>query len=167
MGKKMWFGFLIGFWICVGLAAYITLWGFFTPHFAYVSRCIWSIPARFVTPSSGACERCNMPWSVVEGHCTPYGDTVVATDKDKDGKFEAKLHGSNITTTGDGILGIQVSGGCFPLCQSCWQELTPKYRVKYYRALWDSWHSEHDRLKLPQRDESEWESMKKSVLAGN
>lgn len=28
---------------------------------------------------------------------------------------------------------------CFPLCETCWQELTPSERLPYYDALVDSW----------------------------
>ncbi len=29
--------------------------------------------------------------------------------------------------------------GMFPLCEECYQELTPKERVPFYEALWSSW----------------------------
>lgn len=28
---------------------------------------------------------------------------------------------------------------CFPLCETCWQELTPDGRLPYYDGLVDSW----------------------------
>ena len=47
------------------------------------------------------------------------------------------------------------SEGCFPLCEECWQELTPETRLPYYRELWE------------QRGTSSverWEKIKKAVL---
>ncbi len=29
--------------------------------------------------------------------------------------------------------------GCFPLCESCWEQLAPVTRLPFYRILWDSW----------------------------
>lgn len=34
-----------------------------------------------------------------------------------------------------------VSSSCFPLCQPCWQQLTPVGRLPYYRALVDVWEA--------------------------
>lgn len=33
------------------------------------------------------------------------------------------------------------SGGraCFPLCEECWEQLTPEQRLPYYQQLVDSW----------------------------
>lgn len=33
------------------------------------------------------------------------------------------------------------SAGCFPLCQECWQELTPETRLPFYRKLYRQWAS--------------------------
>lgn len=33
------------------------------------------------------------------------------------------------------------SFGCFPLCEECWQVLTPEQRLPYYRALYDKWRN--------------------------
>lgn len=29
--------------------------------------------------------------------------------------------------------------GCFPLCEACWAELSPKERLPYYRSLFEQW----------------------------
>lgn len=40
--------------------------------------------------------------------------------------------------------------GCFPLCEKCWKELAyPRFRMPFYRELFDSWGSAHDQ-KWPQ-----------------
>ncbi len=31
--------------------------------------------------------------------------------------------------------------GCLPLCQRCWQRLTPAQRLPFYRQLWELWWS--------------------------
>ncbi len=56
------------------------------------------------------CSRCHRFWSEVSLHETPY-------------KFVGH---------------IQVAT-CFPLCEQCWQELTPETRLPYYRALFETW----------------------------
>lgn len=54
------------------------------------------------------------------------------------------------TPYGDGM------SGCFPLCESCWQDLTPELRLPYYRILiLEVWESLED-----------WPSIESSVLAG-
>ena len=33
--------------------------------------------------------------------------------------------------------------GCFPLCEQCWSELeTPRARMPFYRAMWESWSAD-------------------------
>lgn len=54
--------------------------------------------------------------------------------------------------------------GCFPLCEKCWSELTPKERLPFYEQLWKQWKErnvEQDYL-APER----WQQIKKAVLAG-
>jgi hypothetical protein len=58
--------------------------------------------ARRVFPNYGWCERCGLPWAVVEGHITRYRT--------------------------DGV----VTKGCFPLCEGCWSLLTAEERVPFY-----------------------------------
>lgn len=57
-------------------------------------------------------------------------------------------------------------GGCFPLCEQCWQELTPEQRLPYYHDLWISWQSCGcpDKNGVPWNEE--WKQMKTAVLAG-
>jgi hypothetical protein len=51
--------------------------------------------------------------------------------------------------------------GCFPLCETCWQELgTPEARLPFYRKLWNEWVDEHG------MDPAVWERIKAAVEAG-
>lgn len=52
-----------------------------------------------------------------------------------------------------------VGGGCFPLCEDCWSELTPEDRLSFYRKLWDSWWQWG-------KPDMEWDIIKEAVLAG-
>lgn len=36
----------------------------------------------------------------------------------------------------------QQGSGCFPLCRSCWGDLTPAQRLPFYESLVDSWEAE-------------------------
>jgi hypothetical protein len=47
----------------------------------------------------------------------------------------------------------------FPLCEECWQALTPKERLPYYRALYDSWGAYGPKF-------VKWEDIEAAVLAG-
>ena len=51
--------------------------------------------------------------------------------------------------------------GCFPLCEDCWQELTPEERLPYYRA-----HYERGMEGSDPYEDGTWEDMKKAVLEG-
>jgi hypothetical protein len=62
---------------------------------------------RAASPDFGCCNRCGMPWSVVEGHSTQWDE--------------------------------HNGCGCFPLCESCWAELTPETRVPFYEHLIREW----------------------------
>jgi hypothetical protein len=55
---------------------------------------------------------------------------------------------------------------CFPLCEDCWEELTPQERLPYYRQLWFKWKSfgHKDCNGVPW--ETTWEIMKQAVMAG-
>lgn len=74
--------------------------------------------ARKMSPGSGWCGRCGMPWRRsmpssrlgVEPHVTNYG-----------------THGR----------------GCFPLCEDCWTLLGhPEARIEYYRDLVAAWKAD-------------------------
>jgi len=43
---------------------------------------------------------------------------------------DAKYHSTSINS----------NSGMFPLCEECWQELSPAERVPFYGALWAAWH---------------------------
>lgn len=63
------------------------------------------------------------------------------------------------------------SGGCFPLCTSCWSELSIKERLPYYRSLVDWWielyEDDPDKHRHNGQSWSElWEELKFNVLAG-
>lgn len=60
-------------------------------------------------PGRGTCFRCHRPW--------------------RSNGIGAEEH---ITTYSD-------TGGCFPLCEGCWSELTPDERLPYYAQLMHSW----------------------------
>jgi hypothetical protein len=50
------------------------------------------------------------------------------------------------------------SRGCFPLCEHCWELLTPEERLPYYKDLWDSWHGWG-------KPDVEWKTIKEAVLS--
>lgn len=85
---------------------------------------------RNTHPSYGNCYRCQLTWATVKGHMTQF-------------------------------VGDELTGGTslFPLCEDCWQELTPQERLPFYRQLWLSWHQwgpvSHS-----------WEAIEKAVMGG-
>lgn len=89
--------------------------------------------ARLIFPVCSSCGRCGRPWTICEGHTTPY-------DR---------------------------SGGCFPLCEQCWRELTPEDRLPYYEELFKSWkaygYPDHNGTPWPIL----WRQMSESVMEGN
>jgi len=48
------------------------------------------------------------------------------------------------------------SDGCFPLCESCWKDLTPEERLPFYRNLYTKWGT----LSL------DWKKIEAAVLDG-
>lgn len=99
--------------------------------------------AQIGAPGYSFCHRCMMPWKFTEGHTTPYGKDITQMIK----------NGESINTNW---------GGCFPLCERCWQELgSGKKRLLYYRELWVSWQQ------WGHQSAEKWEHIKTSVLAGN
>ena len=93
--------------------------------------------ARFEHKGWGDCGRCGRPWSICEGHTTDY--TVSDADTIAMAKMEAKL--SNIS---EEQVALSPSRGCFPLCESCWKELTIEQRLPFYHALY--WGRDKKRL---------------------
>lgn len=49
--------------------------------------------------------------------------------------------------------------GCFPLCEHCWNALTPKQRLPYYERLFNEW-------KIYGEQPDEWTNIKTAVLEG-
>ncbi|KKL46318.1 hypothetical protein LCGC14_2346760 [marine sediment metagenome] len=62
-----------------------------------------------------------------------------------------KIAKSHSTTLSNGRTGM------FPLCELCWGELTPWFRLPYYRELWIEWHS------WPPVEQT-WEEIQEAVL---
>ena len=58
------------------------------------------------------------------------------------------------------VTNYTLGNGCFPLCEECWQELTPETRLPYYRELWEYWAQTSP---YPPTEEK-WEEIKKAVL---
>ena len=56
--------------------------------------------------------------------------------------------------------------GCFPLCQDCWNEMTPLMRLPFYRDLYASWRHQHFEAFGNLLGLAEWEMIKKAVLDG-
>jgi len=59
--------------------------------------------------------------------------------------------------------------GCFPLCEECWEELTPEQRLPYYRQWIDDSVWQSHLFGYPQyaeKTENMWPELKKAVLAG-
>lgn len=54
--------------------------------------------------------------------------------------------------------------GCFPLCEYCWQSLTPETRLPYYRALFERWEADFAEAEIDM--DSKWSDIKSAVLAG-
>jgi len=72
-----------------------------------------SLIERARAPGSGYCFHCRRPWRV--------------------GSVGVEEH---LTPHRSG------GGGCFPLCQGCWEELgSAAARLPYYRALWEIWQA--------------------------
>ena len=46
------------------------------------------------------------------------------------------------------------SRGMFPLCERCWEALTPEERLPHYRKAWETWPPGH----------AEWEVIERVVL---
>ncbi len=58
--------------------------------------------------------------------------------------------------------------GCFPLCESCWSELSPQERLPYYATLVGKWTSGDTGTPLDRRVSylDEWVAIKTAVLEG-
>jgi hypothetical protein len=52
--------------------------------------------------------------------------------------------------------------GCLPLCQKCWDELTPEQRLPFYQELIELWHQAPCDLSF----DDEWAQVKDAVLKG-
>ncbi len=66
------------------------------------------------------------------------------------------------------MTGVNERGGMFPLCESCWKDMTPQERLPYYRKLYESWLRP---VILPDGTPYKgtnltWEEIEAAVLAG-
>jgi hypothetical protein len=109
-------------------------------YIMYLQRLLFSYPARLLSPVQSTCGRCHMPWSIVDGHITEY--KVIHKEC---GCFEA-------------------TEGCFPLCESCWHDLTPEKRLQYYEIWWKSTRHQLERANIAYEDD--WEYIKQAVSGG-
>lgn len=106
---------------------------------------VLTIRARAWHRGTSTCLRCVQPWSKVGGHTTPYGRAPLPG-------FPAGM----MTTPGPHEPTWVSTHGCFPLCESCWSDLTPELRLPYYRILvFEVWESPED-----------WTDIEAAVLAG-
>lgn len=53
-------------------------------------------------------------------------------------------------------------GGCFPLCELCWSEMTPTERLPFYYSLYRQW--EWDAQQRGDKPPSNWEVIEHAVL---
>lgn len=67
------------------------------------------------------------------------------------------------------VTGVTEVSGIFPLCENCWNDLTPQDRLPYYRKLYESWLKTMPET-LPDGSPSKlnvtWEEIEAAVLAG-
>lgn len=58
--------------------------------------------------------------------------------------------------------------GCFPLCEYCWQSLTPEDRLPFYKDLLISWQRWEAILESETKHNyiNEWRLIRRAVLAG-
>jgi len=104
----------------------------------------------------GCCSRCQRTWDVVNGHCTCFFD-VEWTVTTPDGE-DLPVHVQGIPNDGKSHhVTLTNGGGCFPLCDECWSNLTPAQRLPYYhQLLMNQGHGEINK----------WPRLKAAVLNG-
>lgn len=56
-------------------------------------------------------------------------------------------------------------GGCYPMCEACWQECTPEQRVPFYRKQTDFHISQNAQPDLEEYERI-WQAKLRAVLAG-
>lgn len=55
---------------------------------------------------------------------------------------------------------VDGSGGCFPLCELCWSEMTPQERLPFYYVLFRQWEWDAKGREL----HVTWEALERAVL---
>lgn len=91
---------------------------------------------QWLYPQRSGCECCGTPWIDWNNHITWY--------------WEEEFH----------------SWGCSPLCEECWQNLTPETRQPFYKIMFNRWVSSglSDYNGMPWY--SIWVTIEKAVLEG-
>lgn len=90
-------------------------------------------------PGYGKCSRCGRVWAICEPHITPYD--------------------------GYGVR-FKEYGGCFALCQECWEELTPQERLPHYLSLLYRWMSYGSKAHRGMPWDVAQKKIEESVLSG-
>ena len=71
------------------------------------------------------------------------------------------------TADQDGVKGHATrycdGSSCFPLCETCWRDLTPEQRLPYYRELFETWA---DQLPHDYAHTTCWPAIEAAVKAG-
>lgn len=53
---------------------------------------------------------------------------------------------------------------CFPLCETCWQSMTPQERLPHYRMLWNLWGDSTDEIGVS-REEFEKACLQEGMIS--
>jgi hypothetical protein len=97
---------------------------------------------QFVTPHYSVCGKCHKPWNFVKSHTTVYALMDLETRNHFAGRSDTVLAGTM---------------GMFPLCETCWESMTPSERLPYYHELYASWGEARQDC---------WPAIEKAVMAG-
>lgn len=93
--------------------------------------------SQIVKPFQSECGRCGRTWAFADEHMTWY--------EPRDCTVKRPERGS----------------GCFPLCETCWSELTIEERLPYYQELFLYWKSIGSA-----KTQEDWENMRIAVEMG-
>jgi hypothetical protein len=117
-----------------------------------------SVRARIeqaLSPGVGRCYRCERPWRVeATTEYVRHDGVRVISGRGHDryrGLVGVRYH---VTRYSDG-------SGCFPLCVTCWERLTPTERLPYYLRLMRVWEQQGAPAEPDKR-----EQITQAVLAG-
>lgn len=95
------------------------------------------------SPFLGRCYRCARSWAVGTYRVTPHrwADHIPPEDRTDNNN----------------------SGGMFPLCNTCWAELSPEGRLPFYRHMYEKWIAGGVD---PSDPDYRWEDIEWAVLHG-